>query len=335
MGEATVDGSAASVESPIASSEQNRPVACPRLESAGGRSCGRLAPSPTGALHLGNIRTFMVAWLQMRACGGEVRLRIEDLDHPKHKAGAADALIEDLRWLGFDWDGPIVKQSDRLSYYKEVLGRLAPLYPCFCSRADIQGAQSAPHPGEVLRYPGTCRHRVDLAPEGRIPAWRLPLGPGDDGRYVDAFAGPQTKTADALTGDFVLARGDDPAYVLAVVVADHEMGVTDIVRGDDLLPVPPPPNVLYRRLGWEPPTYWHIHLVVGPDGLRLSKRHGDTRVPAYRAAGVPSGRILSALARPCGWLAPGPSVSTLADLIPYFSFDTIPHAPLIWHDSLL
>lgn len=335
MGEATVDGSAASVESPIASSEQNRPVACPRLESAGGRSCGRLAPSPTGALHLGNIRTFMVAWLQMRACGGEVRLRIEDLDHPKHKAGAADALIEDLRWLGFDWDGPIVKQSDRLSYYKEVLGRLAPLYPCFCSRADIQGAQSAPHPGEVLRYPGTCRHRVGLAPEGRIPAWRLPLGPGDDGRYVDAFAGPQTKTADALTGDFVLARGDDPAYVLAVVVDDHEMGVTDIVRGDDILPVTPAQNVLYRRLGWEPPTYWHIPLVVGLDGLRLAKRHGDTRVSAYRTAGVTPGRILSALARTCGWLAPGESVSTLADLIHYFSFDTIPHAPLIWHDSLL
>ena len=215
------------------------------------------------------------------------------------------------------------------------MGRLAPLYPCFCSRADIQGAQSAPHPGEVLRYPGTCRRRVDPAPEGRIPAWRLPLGPEDDGRYVDAFAGPQTKTADALTGDFVLARGEDPAYVLAVVVDDHEMGITDIVRGDDILPVTPAQNVLYRRLGWTPPTYWHIPLVVGPDGLRLAKRHGDTRVSAYRAAGVTPGRILSALARTCGWLAPGESVSSLADLIPRFSFDTIPHTPLVWHDSLL
>ena len=218
MGAVTVGESATTEVSSSALPVQHQPVVRPHLKSAGARPCGRLAPSPTGALHLGNIRTFMVAWLQMRACGGEVRLRIEDLDHPKHKAGAADALIEDLRWLGFDWDGPIVRQSDRLPIYKEALERLAPLYPCFCSRADIQGAQSAPHPGEVLRYPGTCRRRVGPAPEGRIPAWRLPLGPEDDGRYVDAFAGPQTKTADALTGDFVLARGEDPAYVLAVVV---------------------------------------------------------------------------------------------------------------------
>lgn len=332
----TTGGESATTEvSSSALPVQHQPVVRPHLKSAGARPCGRLAPSPTGALHLGNIRTFMVAWLQMRACGGEVRLRIEDLDHPKHKAGAADALIEDLRWLGFDWDGPIVRQSDRLPIYKEALERLAPLYPCFCSRADIQGAQSAPHPGEVLRYPGTCRRRVGPAPEGRIPAWRLPLGPEDDGRYVDAFAGPQTKTADALTGDFVLARGEDPAYVLAVVVDDHEMGITDIVRGDDILPVTPAQNVLYRRLGWTPPTYWHIPLVVGPDGLRLAKRHGDTRVSAYRAAGITSGRILSALARTCGWIASSESVASLADLIPRFSSDTIPHTPLVWHDSLL
>ena len=296
---------------------------------------GRLAPSPTGALHLGNIRTFMVAWLQMRACGGEVRLRIEDLDHPKHKAGAADALIDDLRWLGFDWDGPVVCQSRRLPLYRAVLDRLAPLYPCFCSRADIVGAQSAPHPGEVLRYPGTCRRRAGPPPGGRLPAWRLPLGPGDDGRYVDAFAGPQTQTADALTGDFVLARGDAPAYVLAVVVDDHEMGVTDVVRGDDILPVTPAQNVLYRRLGWEPPAYWHLPLVVGRDGLRLAKRHGDTRVASYRAAGLSPGRLLSALARSCGWLAPGEAVSSLAELLPRFSMASIPRAPLVWDDALL
>lgn len=308
---------------------------------------GRLAPSPTGALHLGNIRTFMAAWLQMRALGGTVRLRIEDLDHPKHKPGADVALMEDLRWLGFDWDGPVEWQSRRFPRYAEALSRLAPLlYPCHCSRADIQGAQSAPHPGEVLRYPGFCRKNKGTAQwtreasvagnaVARPAAWRLALGPEDDGRFTDAFAGPQRQTADELTGDFVVARGQMPAYALAVVVDDAEMGVTDVVRGDDILPVTPAQLVLYRHLGLVPPTFWHLPLVVGKDGLRLAKRHGDTRVAAYRAAGVTPGRLLSALARSCGWLGPGESVEALADLIPRFSFDTIPHEPFVWEDGLL
>ncbi len=299
---------------------------------------GRLAPSPTGALHLGNIRTFMAAWLQIRAAGGTVRLRIEDLDHPKHKPGADVALMEDLRWLGFDWDGPVEWQSRRFPRYAEALRRLRPsLYPCHCSRADIQGAQSAPHPGEVLRYPGTCRSKGCAAtlPTGRPAAWRLALTPEDDGRFTDAFAGPQRRTAAELTGDFVVARGEAPAYALAVVVDDAAMGVTAVVRGDDILPATPAQCVLYRRLGLTPPTFWHLPLVVGEDGLRLAKRHGDTRVSAYRAAGVTPGRLLSALARASGWLPPGEAVETLADLIPRFSFGAIPRDPLVWDDSLL
>ena len=335
---------------------------------------GRLAPSPTGALHLGNIRTFMAAWLQMRAAGGTVRLRIENLDHPKHKPGADAALMEDLRWLGFDWDGPVVWQSQRAEAYAAALGRLSPdLYPCHCTRADILGAQSAPHPGDVLRYPGTCRElegwrnggmerasgALPRPPAGgnapctpaspaampsptpphlhasTPPAWRLALGPADDGRFVDAFAGEQTRTAAELTGDFVVARGTEAAYALAVVVDDAAMGVTDVVRGDDILPATPAQIVLYRRLGWKPPTFWHLPLVVGADGRRLAKRHGDTRIAAYRAAGVPPGRLLSALARSCGWLAPGESVATLAELLPRFSFDAIPHEPFVWREELL
>ncbi len=294
---------------------------------------GRLAPSPTGALHLGNIRTFLIAWLQMRRAGGKVLMRIEDLDHPKHKAGADAGLLEDLVWLGFDWDGPVLRQSARLPLYRDALRRLAPLYPCFCSRADIQGAQSAPHPGEVLRYPGTCRGRARPPAPDRVPAWRLPLTAQDDGRYVDAFAGAQTQTAAQRTGDFVVARGEDPAYALAVVVDDAATGVTDVVRGDDILPVTPAQIVLYHRLGLTPPTFWHMPLVVGPDGRRLAKRHGDTRIAAYRAAGVPPGRILAALARSCGWKA-SPD-TTLRDLIPCFDLSTIPHEPFVWHDALL
>lgn len=279
----------------------------------------------------------MAAWLQMRQAGGRILLRIEDLDHPKHKPGADATLIDDLRWLGFDWDGPIVRQSTRLPAYRAALARLAPLYPCDCTRADIQGAQSAPHPGEVLRYPGTCRGRDPNRPfpPGKPPAWRLPLTPRDDGRFTDAFAGPQTRTADALTGDFVVARGDEPAYVLASLLDDAEAGVTDVVRGDDILPVTPAQIVLAHRLGLSPPAYWHLPLLVGPDGRRLAKRHGDTRIAAYRAAGLPPARLLTALARASRWIAPDATVATLRDLLPAFDLLATPRAPLVWSDALL
>ncbi len=302
---------------------------------------GRLAPSPTGALHVGNIRTFMLAWLQMRSLGGEVVLRIEDLDHPKHKVGADEQLMDDLRWLGFDWDGEVVWQRRRLPLYHAALRQLAPsLYPCNCTRADIQQAQSAPHPGEVLRYPGTCRARLGQAfwsPEGgeaKPPAWRLALGAEDDGAFVDGFSGAFEHSAAALTGDFVVARGAEPAYTLAVVVDDAAQEVTHIVRGDDILPATPSQVVLYRRLGLALPQFTHVPLVVGNDGRRLAKRHGDTRIASYRAAGVSAGRLLRALARSCGWAVPS-EVETLAELLPYFTFETLSRAPFVWDDAVL
>ncbi len=304
--------------------------------TADSKRIGRLAPSPTGALHLGNIRTFLVAWLQMRQCGGAVRLRIEDLDHPKHKPGAEAQLIDDLRWLGFDWDGEVVRQSARREVYAAALERLSErLYPCLCSRADIQNAQSAPHPGEVLRYPGTCRGRGLSRAEHPTAALRFALTAADDGRFCDGFAGEQVSRAEALCGDFVVARGGEAAYALAVVVDDGEMGVTDVVRGEDILPATPAQIVLYRHLGYPEPTFWHVPLVVGADGRRLAKRHGDTRIAAYRQAGVSAGRILTALARSCGWLTAEESVESLAELLPRFTFETIPAAPFVWDDGLL
>lgn len=303
------------------------------------RRTGRLAPSPTGALHLGNIRTFMMAWLQMRACGGRVLLRIEDLDHPKHKAGADVALMEDLRWLGFDWDEEPLWQTQRLALYEAAFEQLRPkLYPCFCSRADIQRAQSAPHPGEVLRYPGTCRGKLlpaDADERLEKAAWRLALSPKDEGCFTDGFAGAWTRPAAEVMGDFVVARGKAIAYTLAVVVDDAATGVTDVVRGDDILPATPAQVVLYRQLGLPEPRFFHVPLVTGADGARLAKRHGDTRISAYRAAGISPGRILSALARSCGWLQKDETVSTLADLIPRFSWETVPKTPFIWDDALL
>lgn len=302
---------------------------------------GRLAPSPTGALHLGNIRTFMIAWLQMRAVGGTVRLRIEDLDHPKHKVGATEALISDLQWLGFDWDGEVVFQSARRQVYLDALNRLrAHLYPCFCSRADIANAQSAPHPGDILRYPGTCRARSGaerdalLAQATRPPAWRFALEACDTGAFTELFSTEPRLSPMASTGDFIVSRGDEAAYTLAVVVDDAEMGITDVVRGDDILQATPAQAVLYSALQKRLPNFYHLPLVVGEDGRRLAKRHGDTRIQSYRQAGVSAARILAALARSCGWSVPQ-NLTTLADLVPVFSFETIPHTPVVWTDALL
>jgi glutamyl-tRNA synthetase len=290
-------------------------------------------------LHLGNIRTFMMAWVQMRACGGKVLLRIEDLDHPKHKVGADVALMEDLTWLGFDWDEPPVWQSQRLALYQAAFDQLRPhLYPCFCSRADIQRAQSAPHPGEILRYPGSCRDKaLPIDATERLPkaAWRFALETVDDGCFVDGFAGAWERPAAEVMGDFVVARGDAVAYTLAVVVDDAAQGVTDVVRGDDILAATPAQTVLYRRLGLAEPHFYHVPLVTGKDGARLAKRHGDTRVASYRAAGISAGQILTALARSCGWLQKDETVSTVAELIPRFTWETVPHEPFIWDDSLL
>lgn len=296
---------------------------------------GRLAPSPTGALHMGNIRTFMIAWLQMRSCGGKLLLRIEDLDHPKHKAGADDAIMEELRWLGFDWDGEVLWQSQRQALYEAAFEKLRPhLYPCTCTRADIQRAQSAPHPGEILLYPGTCRSRKPPYPAELLShpktAWRLALTPGMLGTFTDGFTGPFTTPAAQCMGDFVVARGRDIAYALAVVVDDAATGVTDIVRGDDILAATPAQVILYQLLGFPLPRFYHVPLVVGPDGRRLAKRHGDTRIATYRQQGAQPGDILTPLAQSCGWLAPNERITTLNDLLPRFSLTTLPPTPFVF-----
>jgi len=294
---------------------------------------GRLAPSPTGALHLGNARTFLIAWLRARSRGGKVILRMEDLDHPRGKPGAA-AAVEDIRWLGFDWDEEYV-QSERKRLYRAALERLASaLYPCVCSRKDVENAQSAPHAGEQLFYPGICRGRLASWREAqafmspRTPCWRFRVPDDTVVRFDDVFAGPFEQDVSRTLGDFPVARDEFGAgYTLAVTVDDALMGVTEVVRGDDLLAATPAQILLYRALGYEPPAFCHVPLVVGTDGRRLAKRHGDTRIASYRAAGRRPEELLGLLARTCGW-GDGSPVS-LRDLLPRFTLATIPHSPVV------
>ena len=267
----------------------------------------RLAPSPTGALHLGNARTFLINWAMARRRGWRIRLRIDDLDGPRVKSGADRGAIEDLAWLGRDWDGDPLYQSSDLSPYEQALCDLrgrALTYPCTCKRSEIQNAQSAPHADEhELRYPGTCRPGPAGAapPADRPIAWRLCV-PDEPIDFTDQLHGRQTIDVQQQVGDFVVAtKSGPPAYQLAVVVDDARQGVTEVVRGDDLLRSTGRQVLLYRLLDLSPlPRYWHVPLVVGPDGRRLAKRHGDTRVAWYRQQGVPAECVVGLLAHWCG-----------------------------------
>ena len=297
---------------------------------------GRLAPSPTGALHLGNVRTFMVAWLRARSLGGKVVFRMEDLDHPKDKPGAAADAVRDLRGLGFDWDEEYV-QSERKGLYRAALEELVArglAYPCVCSRRDVESAQSAPHAGEQLHYPGTCRGRFASWREANDfranPCWRFRVSDGTAVAFDDAFAGRYEQDVSKTLGDFPLARDEFGAgYTLACVVDDLDMGITEVVRGDDLLPATPAQILVARALGGSAPSYCHLPLVVGPDGRRLAKRHGDTRVASFREAGWSAERVIGLLAASCGWAEMGEELP-LAALLPRFDLATVPHAPFVW-----
>jgi glutamyl-tRNA synthetase len=220
---------------------------------------GRFAPSPTGDLHLGNLRTALLAWLFARSAGGRFLIRMEDLDTGRVRPGVEERQLADLAALGIDWDGPVVRQSERQALYEDALERLE-TYPCYCTRAEIREAASAPH-GIVGAYPGTCRElssaeRAALDASGRPPALRV--------------------KADGEVDDFVVRRGDGAfAYNLAVVVDDADQGVDQVVRGADLADSTPRQVWLARALGLSPPEHVHVPLVLGPDGARLAKRHGD------------------------------------------------------------
>lgn len=267
----------------------------------------RLAPSPTGALHLGNARTFLINWAIARQRGWRVVLRIEDLDTPRVKPGAIERTIEELRWLGLDWDdrdAPVLVQSADLSPFADAMERLARAglaYPCSLTRKEI-AAESAPNEGDQeTPFPRSLRPEVGpRAFDDRASNWRLVVEPGEVS-FVDEFAGAQRFEPARSVGDFMIwTKRGHPAYQLAVVVDDARQGVTRVVRGDDLLDSTARQLLLIRALGLTPPRYFHVPLVRGEDGRRLAKRHGDTRLDAYREAGVPAERVIGLLASWCG-----------------------------------
>jgi glutamyl-tRNA synthetase len=295
---------------------QSEPVRRSEPSVAG---AGRYAPSSSGALHLGNLRTALVAWLAARSRGARFVLRIEDIDRERCRPEHERSQLADLAALGLDWDGPAVRQSDRLTEHRDAFERLRAarrVYPCWCTRADIREAASAPHLAtEPGRYPGTCR---DLSDEerrrraretGREPAWRL------DGRSERAcFHDLQRGRCDGIVDDIVIWSADDaPAYNLAVVVDDDAESVGEVVRGDDLLDSTPAQVLLASILGLPSPAYLHVPLVLGADGRRLAKRDGAGTLRERLAAGETVAEVVGWMARSAG-LADGEEPTTLCAL---------------------
>jgi glutamyl-tRNA synthetase len=299
---------------------------------------GRFAPSPTGDLHLGGARTALVAWLAARAAGGALVLRVEDLDRARAVPGATERILEDLRWLGLVWDeGPFV-QSERTSLYAEAVARLmraGRAFECFCSRAEVARAATAPHgpSDDGPRYPGTCRgltaeERVARRAAGRRPSVRF-LVNQDTVTWVDRVYGEARDRVDEQVGDFVIVRADGVfAYQLAVVVDDIAMGITEVVRGDDLRGSTARQILVYRALGATPPGWLHVPLVLGPDGARLSKRHGAIGVRALREAGASPERVIGRLAETLGLAAPGEAIDA-ASLVARFDPARLPRTPTV------
>ncbi|HCB76995.1 MAG TPA: tRNA glutamyl-Q(34) synthetase GluQRS [Sphingomonas bacterium] len=251
----------------------------------------RFAPSPTGALHLGHAWSAVQAHARAREDGGRFLLRIEDIDGTRSRPEHAEGILADLRWLGLDWDGEVVFQSQRLALYADALARLDAMglvYRCTCTRADIAAAASAPHGVGGVVYPGTCRGRsIDPA---RPHCWRLDMGRAIERAgpldWTDEIAGTVT-AGPSMHGDVVLARKDAPSsYHLAVTVDDAAQGISHVIRGRDLFDATHVHRLLQALLGLPTPVYRHHALLAGPDGERLAKRHGAPSLADLRAGGM-------------------------------------------------
>lgn len=304
---------------------------------------GRFAPTPSGHMHIGNALSALLAWLQIRSQEGLFVLRIEDIDKPRSRPEFVRQIIDDLRWLGLDWDeGPDVggpygpyEQGARGELYEAALSRLADsgrLYPCYCSRAELMAIASAPHglASEGPAYPGTCRSLTAEArtakAAGKTPSLRFAM-PDRPIAFDDLVHGPQLALPGA-GGDFVVQRADGiVGYQLAVVVDDDAMRITDVLRGADLLDSTPRQIALYEALGKTPPQFAHVPLLHAPDGQRLSKRHSALALAEIRASGIHAEQAI-------GWIAyfarliDRPEPVQAADLVAGFDLAKVPHEPI-------
>jgi glutamyl/glutaminyl-tRNA synthetase len=292
---------------------------------------GRLAPSPTGYLHLGHARTFWVAWKRARAASGKLVFRNEDLDPHRSKPEFVDAIYDDLRWLGLDWDegpdlppqsgktgqpgGPGVggpfgpySQSPRRDFYLNSWRKLRDrgfIYPCSCSRKDLERALEAPHEDDEIPYPGTCRPQLNKAHDWDSPtgtSWRFRVPDGESLVFEDGCFGDLRFTAGSDFSDFLIWRRDDiPAYQLAVVVDDAAMQITEVVRGADLLKSAARQLLLLRALGHGAPRYFHCPLLRDEHNVRLAKRHDSLSLRALRAQGIHSQALREKFAAEIVW----------------------------------
>ena len=307
---------------------------------------GRFAPSPSGRMHLGNLFAALLAWLSVRAAGGTLTLRVEDLDPDRCRLSYAALLAEDLRWLGLDWDegygaggpdGPYLqsRRTERYAAAFQALEARGLVYPCYCTRAERLAA-SAPHGSDGQ---GGCRCRSLTAAEraaleaSRRPAWRLRVPEGEVS-FTDGHCGPFSSDLARDCGDFIVRRSDGVyAYQLAVVADDAAMGISQVVRGRDLLDSTPRQLYLYRLLGWPAPEFYHVPLLLAADGRRLSKRERDLDMGALRARHTPE-ELLGLLAFLAGLLE-RPEPVTAQELIPVFSWEKVPQKDVVLPLELL
>ena len=313
--------------------------------------CGRLAPSPTGYIHLGNAWAFLLAWLAARSQGGQVLLRLEDIDPQRSRPDYAAALQEDLRWLGLDWDygpdtggpcGPYV-QSQRGRIYDAALTRLeqsGQSYPCFCTRKELRQLAAAPHMDDAgAAYPGTCRHLCEAQVQAMLGAGRKACVrlrcPDAPIRFTDTVMGPQKFLLSQCGGDFALRRSDGVmAYQMAVAVDDALMGVTQVVRGRDILPSTPRQIALLELLGYGAPSYAHVPLLLDAEGERLAKRHNSLSLRCLREQGVDPRRITGLLGHLAGLTFSARSASP-AELMPAFDWSRLPRQDVRLENSHL
>ncbi|HMA91588.1 MAG TPA: tRNA glutamyl-Q(34) synthetase GluQRS [Polyangiaceae bacterium] len=303
---------------------------------------GRLAPSPTGHMHLGHARTFLLAYWSIRQKGGRLLLRLEDLDQERSASKYIDATLRDFEWLGIEWDGAPQLQSERVHQIRAqalALYRSGHAYPCTCTKADLRAALSAPQEGQSeLRYSGRCRGRyaalesAESAP-GKGVALRFAVPEGLV-TVEDQFVGPATFDVAAECGDFLVLRKDQvPSYQLAVVADDAVSGVTEVVRGDDLLPSAARQQLLQRTLGWDTPRWFHVPLVVDELGRRLAKRADDLSLACLRERGIDPRAIVGWVARNSGW--PKLQRARACELSAEFAWERVPHARVAVSNSIV